>query len=327
MVNCHAHTTLEDFATALLVGSSPPAPRSTSPLQVRTANDYFLSQPSSGLRIPRSPRSPNSAVFSSPGGSNNSSSNTGQAARIANVVLAKHLDRAPKAVQIQALELLRTRRIFTRTAVQAAPKQFLFMAVVAAASGGEARVTPHLNDFFYIAHWHDPEDGFANLEEEEGQDAETASMESVVKKPETTVSATRSAGSGRALLSESDVAMLAKASQEVNVDVDVLRYQMNVVSFLRMHRAVAGGISPTATKHLEQLMRCLAPLHRLDYVTPALVALAAKKVYLHRIRIVAPEKERSMQWGSELAAIEAILEDVGPEDVIEDVLGMVAAPL
>lgn len=102
---------------------------------------------------------------------------------------------------------------------------------------------------------------------------------------------------------------------------------MNIVSFLRMHRAVIDGITPTATKHFEQLIRCLAPLHKLDFVTPALVGLAARKIYLHRIRITKPENERSMQWGSKLDAVEAVLEDVGPEDVIEDVLETVTAPL
>lgn len=44
-------------------------------------------------------------------------------------------------------------------------------------------MTDHLNDFFYIAYWHDPEDGFVNLDEADGGDnAETASTESVVKK-------------------------------------------------------------------------------------------------------------------------------------------------
>lgn len=62
-------------------------------------------------------------------------------------------------------------------------------------------------------------------------------------------------------------------------------------------------------------------------MTPSLVALAARKVYLHRIQIVSPEKERSMQWGSELAAIKTLLHDFGPEDVIEEVLDMVAAPV
>lgn len=102
--------------------------------------------------------------------------------QIANCVLAKNLDRAPRTVQIQALELLRTRRIFTRTSVQTAPKQFVFVPVLEAESGGEAHVTAHLNDFFSIAHWHDPEDGFVNLEEmDAGEADETASTGSVVR--------------------------------------------------------------------------------------------------------------------------------------------------
>ncbi len=159
---------------------------------------------------------------------------------------------------------------------------------------------------------------------------ETASTGSVVMKKVETQTPSNHArrGHGRSpALNEADVARLAKASREVQVDVDVVRYQMNVVSFLRMHRAVAGGVSPTATRHLEQLTRCLAPLHRLDYVTPALVGLAARKVYLHRLRMAAPEDERSVQWGSDLEAVRILLEGVGPEDVIEDVLAMVAAPL
>lgn len=95
-------------------------------------------------------------------------------------------------MQIQALELLRTRRIFTRTSVQTAPRQFLFVPVLAAGSGGEARVTGHLNDFLFVAHWHDPELGFVNVEEERGDgegeesdlgaDDDTASTGSVVKR-------------------------------------------------------------------------------------------------------------------------------------------------
>lgn len=109
--------------------------------------------------------------------------------------------------------------------------------------------------------------------------------------------------------------------------MDVHRYQMNLVSYLRIHRAVSGGVSPAATKHFDRLMRCLAPLHGIDYVTPSLVALAARKVYLHRLEIAKAEEERSVQWGSEVMAVEALLEGVGPEEVIEDVLATVAAPL
>ncbi|KAG6013499.1 hypothetical protein E4U54_006643 [Claviceps lovelessii] len=102
---------------------------------------------------------------------------------------------------------------------------------------------------------------------------------------------------------------------------------MNIISFLRIHRAVQDGITPAATKHFTKLMRCLATMHSLDYVTPALVGLAAKKTYLHRIRITAPENERSMQWGSDVRAVAALLDQVGPEQVIDDVLNTVAAPI
>lgn len=75
------------------------------------------------------------------------------------------------------------------------------------------------------------------------------------------------------------------------------------------------------------LSSVLAPLHGLGYVTPSLVALAARKIYPHRIVITAPENERSMQWGSSMEAVRAILDGVTVEDVIEEVLQSVEAPL
>ena len=96
---------------------------------------------------------------------------------MANVIIAKNLDDAPIQVQIQALELMRTKRIYTSSSVQIAPKRFLFMALLA---GGEGpRLTKHLNDHMFISHFHDPEDGFPNLEDmyDDGN-----SVSSVVKK-------------------------------------------------------------------------------------------------------------------------------------------------
>ncbi len=71
----------------------------------------------------------------------------------------------------------------------------------------------------------------------------------------------------------------------------------------------------------------LAPLHGLNFVSPSLVALAARKIYPHRIIITTPENERSMQWGSSIEAVRAVLEGVKVEDIIEEVLESVEAPL
>lgn len=350
VVECTPHTTLDDFASSLLL--HPPSPtttRSASPFLARSGNEsYFAPRPhqpaqiNPGLtyHVPTSPLTPTSTSL----GPTHS--------QIANIILAKNLDQAPKAVQIQALELLRTHRIFTRTSVHTAPKTFMVVAVLGAESGGQARVTPHLNDFFYVAHWVDPHgEGFPQLYGDDessiasselartgagGDDASIASTASVVKR--------RSRASGSLFRSPTsystgiipskpptfapaDISKLRQLALRVSVDIDVTRYQMNIVSFLRMHRAVGGGISPQATRHFEELMKSLAPLHGLDYVTPALVCLAARKVYLHRIRMVDPVRERSMQWGSELVAIQRLLDGWGPEDVVEEVLGMVAAPV
>jgi MoxR-like ATPase len=74
--------------------------------------------------------------------------------------------------------------------------------------------------------------------------------------------------------------------------------------------------------------RCLAPLHNLDFVTPALVSLAAFKIYSHRLELAQKaEDERSVMWGSSPAAVEAYLRQIDAEAVIEEVLSSVKAPL
>lgn len=159
VVDCNEHTTLDDFANSIFADDAG-SKRSESP--VRTRQDpYFLHSPAF-RSVSRSPISEN---FSDSG------------RRIAQVIIAKNLDEAPKQVQIQALELMRTKRIFTHTSVQSAPKRFLFIALLA---GGEGpRLTKHLNDRMFISHLHDPEDGFPNLEDLEN---DGDSISSVVRK-------------------------------------------------------------------------------------------------------------------------------------------------
>ncbi|KAI2629140.1 hypothetical protein GGS26DRAFT_114982 [Hypomontagnella submonticulosa] len=362
VVYCTPRTTLDNLAAAIQL--PPPQPPANSQPQSVLHSPVPRSPPSDSPLRRRGTES--SSYFQ---GSNTHVTGTtylppapSTPPQIANVILAKNLDRAPKDVQIQCLELLRTRRILTRTSVQAAPKQFLFVAVLE--TGGASRLVSHLNDLFYVSHWHDPEDGFAHLEGEWDEDndaktgdGETASLDSAssiirrsiaesTQKPSRSRStndmraekqdfADKSSLSSSHLpafvsISESDIASLALLARQVNLDIEVMRYELNIVSFIRMHRSVApggGGATPLATRHLDRLARCLAALHGLDYVTPSLVALAVKKVYPHRIRISAPERERSMQWGSDLTAVEVLLDGVDAEYVIEDVLSMVEAPL
>jgi len=65
----------------------------------------------------------------------------------------------------------------------------------------------------------------------------------------------------------------------------------------------------------------------LSFVTPSLVALAARKVYRHRIRLASFEKERSIQYGSDVEAVQEMLEGLTAEVVIDTVLETVECPV
>ncbi|KFY30840.1 hypothetical protein V493_01609 [Pseudogymnoascus sp. VKM F-4281 (FW-2241)] len=299
VIDCSEQTTLEDFDNALQT-EPPVSPREDSPARYR--HDSHL-QPSPGFRsLSRS--SPRSETFA-------------DSRKIASVIIAKDLDEAPKQVQIQALELIRTKRIFTHTSVQSAPKRFLFIAVIA---GGEGpRLTEHLNNHMFISHFHSHEDGYPNMDEQEN-DAE--SISSVIRKSDGLIEP-----SPNPVFTATDILSLQRCVDDVSMSIEVTGYIMNIIAFLRLHHAVSGGISPLATSHCTKLAKSLAPLHGLRYVTPSLVTLAVKKIYPHRICITLPERERSVQWGSNIDAVASVLEGMGPDAVIDDVIGSVEVPL
>ena len=143
--------------------------------------------------------------------------------------------------------------------------------------------------------------------------------------------------------SQQEIRQIAELSANITVTAEIRAYQQNIVVFLRLHRAVGGGISPRATQHFISLAkfsvsmhspsscadldRHLATIHGQTYVSPSLVALAVRKIYPHRITIVQPEAERSVQYGSDLKAVSAVLKGYHPSQVIEEVLTSVEIPI
>lgn len=75
------------------------------------------------------------------------------------------------------------------------------------------------------------------------------------------------------------------------------------------------------------LNRYLAIIHGQTYVSPSLVVLAVRKIYPHRVTITEPEAERSIQYGSDLKAVSAVLKGYDPSQVIEEVLQSVETPI
>ncbi len=239
-------------------------------------------------------------------------------------MVAKNLSITHPHVQIQALELVHGKRIFTRTAVHAAPKRFLLIALLP--SGDGPRLIPQLNDHMFISHKHSSPNDNDELQSISDNASESSIIRSTPMTPDVTIDSVADSNR-RHTITKSDIDLLIAQTTTVRLDSEVRSYIHNIAIFLRTHRAVAGGISALSTRHFLSLSHALAPLHGLSYVSPSLVALAARKVYPHRIVLARPENERSMMWGSDVRAVRALLEGLTVEDVIEDVLRNVEMPL
>jgi hypothetical protein len=281
ILECSAKTTVDDFNEAILVDAFD---------DFEDAEERYASNPGFDKR--------NSTQGHTPGRFGGLS-NTLDDRRIADVIIAANLDLASASVQVQALELLRTKRIFTRTAMHTASRGLLLLVV---SSRPGARLSHHLNDLICMSHHHDEDHGLSHVE----GSIEAYSLPS---------------------FSRHELRDLRNRAENVRLTGEVDAYLHNVVIFLRQSRYVKAGITAAATRYLRSVAKALAPLHGLDYVPPSLVMLAARKVYPHRMILATADTERSLQWGSDSNAIREILHGVTEEDVIETVLGSVDTPL
>lgn len=212
--------------------------------------------------------------------------------------------------------------MFTHTAVHTAPKTFLLVVLT---SSSEPLLNHHLRDHVFISHYHSQEDGFANLEEaSEWIEDDRASVSSVIHRPPTPNSSDLGPPHS---FTQQEIRQLAELSGNISFTAEIKAYSQNIITFLRLHRAVGSGVSPRATQHLDNLVKYLAVIHGQTYVSPSLVALAVRKIYTHRVIITKPEAERSIQYGSDLKAVSAILQGFTSERVIEEVLQSVEAPI
>lgn len=280
-ITCDSTTSVDDLNDALLVAS---------PEDSDDEHDLHVGRTSAALDVGFSSRGRTSSP-SQPRDLENR--------RIANVVIAANLDLSDTSVQVQILELMRTKRVFTRTAMHTAPKDFLFIGIMSRAG---SRLTHHLNDIFCMSHFHASEDGLPYTDGTLEKDLSPT-------------------------LPYTHVMQLREQARKVRMTGEVASYLHNIVLFMRTSRYVTSGVTATATKQLRTLSSALAPLHGLDYVPPSLVVLAAHKVYSHRLVLATSGTEKSLQWGSDPRAVGRLLENVTVEGVIEDVLASFESPL
>ncbi|KAL7271161.1 hypothetical protein RUND412_006111 [Rhizina undulata] len=285
-VQCTAGISLEEFSAGAIIET----PRPRTPEVFGVENSYFHFNPShEKLHSSRSPIDENGGKV------------------LPNVVIARSLDLASEKVHAQALELMRTRKLVTRTGTFTAPTPFLFIALLSKTP--ERPSLPfHLLDTFFISHHHPSPNSPTN--------SSTTSLDSIIiRKPPTS------------LLPPELIPTIRTLSASVFISSEISRYIHDIVVFLRMHRAVASGVSAAGTRDFTDLVKCLAAMHSLDFVTPGIVALAVWKVYAHRMELVQVDMERSLLWGSTRSGVEGYLRGLEVERVVEEVLGFVRVPV
>ncbi|PKY00084.1 hypothetical protein P168DRAFT_322542 [Aspergillus campestris IBT 28561] len=241
---------------------------------------------------------------------------------IVDVVIATNFNYVDERIQLQALELMRSKKLVAQDGIYVAPERFVFLPLVATASSdAQPKLNRHLNDHLIISHYHDTEDGYVYLEDANGWISDDQiSASSVVRKSDIPIPREHP------LVDQAAVEKLEEAANAVIVNADLIRYHQDIVVFLRLSRAVAGGISSRSNILFMKLSKFLAALHGIDFLTPSIVALAAKKVFRHRIVVATTEDDRSLQYGSDPAVVAQILAHANPDTILESVLAL-EAPL
>ncbi|KAF9891797.1 hypothetical protein FE257_003278 [Aspergillus nanangensis] len=236
-----------------------------------------------------------------------------------NVVIVKNFDVADENIQLHALELMRSRQLTTQETTLKAPADFLFLPLtVRRPENIDSKLNSHLNDHLLISHFHDVDDDYVYLEENNDWLSDQVSVSSVVRKSDVSVK------KGHPVIDRKLLDKLRRASELVTVNADVVRYQQDIVVFLRLSRAVSGGITTRSNVHFKIFSKYLAALHGVDYLTPSIVTLAAKKVFRHRIIVSKPEDDRSLQYGSDFKAVSRVLAYATPETILDSVLTLEA---
>ncbi|WFO74569.1 MoxR family ATPase [Desulfurococcaceae archaeon MEX13E-LK6-19] len=98
--------------------------------------------------------------------------------------------------------------------------------------------------------------------------------------------------------------------QNIHVDERIVKYIVDLITYIRRHKDVATGLSHRASISLYRIVRSYALIEKRDYVIPDDIKKFAKVVLAHRI-LLSPEAEA---------------EGLTPEDIVDEALNSVKVP-
>ncbi len=211
-----------------------------------------------------------------------------------NVLLADELNRTPPRTQAALLEAMQEKQVTIDGKTYKLPKPFIVIAtqIPVRMATGVYPLTETQLDRFMLRVWSD----YNRPEEEELIVKNIDYIESIPVEPVISV--------------DEALQIIDYIKKNVYVDDNIVRYIVNIVTYLRNHKHVGMGPSPRAGIALFKAARTYALLKGRDYVVPDDVKRFAYEALSHRI-IIKPEAEA---------------EGVKVEDVIAEALSEVEVP-
>ncbi|KAJ5279624.1 hypothetical protein N7478_004996 [Penicillium angulare] len=159
---------------------------------------------------------------------------------VVNIIIAKNLNLSNEDIQVQAIQLMRTRKLATEVGLLHAPEDFMFVPLVIQDYYGQnLSLNVHLRDQLFISHFHEAANGYVYLEENDWLSDGQISASSVIHTPK--YRQKKAAKVGQMTMDH-----LREAVISVTTSAEVVRYIQDIVVFLRLSRAVAGGVSARA---------------------------------------------------------------------------------
>ncbi len=213
----------------------------------------------------------------------------------ANVVLADEINRAPPKTQAALLETMEEKQVTVDGVTHALPEPFYVLATQnPVEQEGTFPLPEAQKDRFWlkeaIGYPDDGEDEYGILRRRGERRSTAPSVEAVVD--------------------DGDVDELMDAAESVEVERDVGVYMTEVTRRTREHPDVELGCSPRASQRLYEVSRAYAVVQGRSYVVPQDVKDVAEPALAHRLILTS----------------DARLQDVAPEDVVDDVLEEVPVP-
>lgn len=120
---------------------------------------------------------------------------------------------------------------------------------------------------------------------------------------------------------------LGDTIHNVTIVPEMKRYIYDIIIFVRTHRCVNTGLPGSAIPEMQLLSKALCVLFNKGFVIPSIIKLAARKLLPLKIRMIKPEHEPSLQWGSDPELVNELMKRMTPQLVVEDILKKVSPPV